>query len=62
MVEEIEENDEDYGNMGCQVLKRGIQHQLYFLQKSTHSQDITYCILSIDNSDVVQKLSHSMMY
>ena len=26
MVEEIEENDEDYGNMGCQVLKRGIQH------------------------------------
>ena len=26
MDEEIDENDEDYGSMGCQVLKRGIQH------------------------------------
>ena len=26
MDEEIDENDEDYGNMGCQVLNRGIQH------------------------------------
>ena len=40
MVEEIEENDEDYGNMGCQVLKRGIQLYLDFWQKSAHSKDI----------------------
>jgi hypothetical protein len=26
MDEEIDENDEDYGNMGYHVLKRGIQH------------------------------------
>ena len=26
MDEEIDENDEDYGNMGCQVSKEGIQN------------------------------------
>ena len=30
MDEEIDENDEDYGNMGCRVLKGGIQNLLDF--------------------------------
>ena len=40
MDEEIDENDEDYGNMGSQVLKGGIQNSLDFWQKSTNSKDI----------------------
>ena len=31
---------EGYGNMGCQVSKRGIQNFIYFCQKSTNFRKI----------------------
>ena len=36
----------DYGNIGCRILKEGIQNQIFFVQKSISSKVFIFCKLT----------------